>query len=156
MKKLIVISFFVVSYITSFSQITQGEHNIIVEAIEEIELEKSETSVDHSHLRGKILSLIKDSKFEELLVIFSQKGFSGSRKITYENEEWIGTESLKTQEEFLSFIKDIKSTLPNNTKLDPTKIEYDLDHFTGNHYIVELYEYINTKGEKMELFIPMI
>lgn len=154
MKKLIAL-FLAISTIStlSYSQITQEESNTIIEAIGEIEFEKSEMSVDHLHLRGKILSMIKDSKFDELLEIFTQKGFSSSGKITYSNNVWEGVDEFETPEEFLSFIKDIKSTIPNKIKLDPTKIEYDLDHFTGNHYIVELYEYINTKGEKMELFI---
>jgi hypothetical protein len=134
MKKLIALFLVISSTSTvSYSQIIQEERNVIIE--------------------GKVLSMIKDSRFDELLEIFNQKGFSGSRKIIYRGEKWSGDEDLETQEEFLSFIKDIKSTLPNKIKLEPTKIEYDLDHFTGNHYIVELYEFINTKGEKMELFI---
>jgi hypothetical protein len=154
MKKLIAL-FLVISSTSavSYSQIIQEERNVIIEAIGEVEFEKSETSIDHLHLRGKILSMIKDSRFDELVEIFNQKGFSTSTKTIYRNEKWSGDKDLKTKEEFLSFIKDIKSTLPNKIKLEPTKIEYDLDLFTGNHYIVELYEYINTKGEKMELFV---
>jgi hypothetical protein len=154
MKKLIAL-FLVISSISevSYTQITQEERNVIIEGIGEVEFEKSEISIDHLHLRGKVLYMIKDSRFDELLEIFNQKGFSTSTKTIYRNEKWSGDKDLKTKEEFLSFIKEIKSTLPNKIKLEPTKIEYDLDLFTGNQYIVELYEYINTKGEKMELFI---
>lgn len=141
------------SFTVTYAQITEEERNTIVEAIGEIEFEKSEKSVDHLHLRDKMLSMIKDSKFDELLEIFNQKGFSSSGKITYRNNVWEGVDEFETPEGFLSFLKEIKSTIPHKIKLEPTKIEYDLDHFTGNHYIVELYEYMNTKGEKMELFV---
>jgi hypothetical protein len=154
MKKLIALFLILTTSFTfTYSQITEEERNTIIEAIEEVEFEKFEMSLDHLHLRGKILSMIKESKFDELLEIFNQKGFSSSGKIIYRNNEWKGVDEFETPEEFLSFLKDIQSTIPHKIKLEPTKIEYDLDHFTGNHYIVELYEYINTKGEKMELFI---
>lgn len=95
--------------------------------------------------------MIKDSKFDELLEIFNQKNFSSSGKITYSNNVWEGVDEFETPEEFLSFIKEIKSTMPNKIKLEPTKIKEDV--LFGDHSIVELYEYVNTKGEKMELFV---
>jgi hypothetical protein len=96
--------------------------------------------------------MIKDSRFDELLEIFNQKDFDNSAKIVYETPTTNWVEIIETSEEFLSFMKEIKSTIPNKIKLEPTEIKEDSYHW-GDNSIVELYEYINTKGEKIELFV---
>jgi hypothetical protein len=145
MKKLIALFLIISSYTVSYSQVVE-------EAVGEIVFEKWEMSVNHLHLRGKVLSMIKDSRFDELLEIFNQKDFDNSAKIVYETPTTNWVEIIETSEEFLSFMKEIKSTIPNKIKLEPTEIKEDSYHW-GDNSIVELYEYINTKGEKIELFV---
>lgn len=78
------------------NNITRESYSQVVEeAIQEVTIEKRETSVDHLHLRSKVLSMIQDSKFDELLEIFNQKefikvGLSGCTKIIYRNGIWKG------------------------------------------------------------------
>ena len=144
------------------NNITRESYSQVVEeAIQEVTIEKRETSVDHLYLRSKVLSMIRDSKFDELLEIFNQKefikeGLSGCTKIIYRNGIWKGQKDAETPEEFLSFINEIKSTLPDDIELIPTKIEDDgLDPW-GDHQIFETYEYISTKGEKIEFYVGFI
>ena len=144
------------------NNITRESYSQVVEeAIQEVTIEKRETSVDHLHLRSKVLSMIRDSKFDELLEIFNQKefikeGLSGCTKIIYRNGIWKGQKDAETPEEFLSFIKEIKSTLPNGIELIPTKVEDDGIDPWGNHQIFETYEYINIKGEKIKFYVGFI
>jgi hypothetical protein len=153
MKKLIALFLIISSYTVSYSQVVE-------EAIQEVTIEKRETSVDHLHLRSKVPSMIQDSRFDELLEIFNQKefikeGLSGSTKIIYRNGIWKGQKDAETPEEFLSFIKEIKSTLPNGIKLIPIKVEEESDPW-GNNQIFETYEYLSNKGEKIEFYVGFI
>jgi hypothetical protein len=137
------------------------ESQVIEEAIQEVTIEKRETSLDHLHLRSKVPSMIQDSRFDELLEIFNQKefikeGLSGSSKIIYINGIWKGQKDAETPEEFLSFIKEIKSTIPDEIELIPTSVEDDGIDPWGDHQIFETYEYINTKGEKIEFYVGFI
>jgi hypothetical protein len=134
----------------SFQSYAQTE--VVEEAIGEMTFEKWEMSADHLHLRGKVLAMIKDSRFDELLEIFNQKDFGSSGKIVYETRSANWVNNIETSEEFLLFLKEIQSTLPKKIKLTPTDIKEE-SYPWGDYSIVELYEYINTKGEKMELFV---
>jgi hypothetical protein len=134
----------------SFQSYAQTE--VVEEAIGEMIFEKWEMSADHLHLRGEVLSMIRDSKFNDLLDIFNQKDFGNSAKIVYNTRSSNWVNILETPEEFLLFLKEIQSTLPKNIKLTPTDIKEE-SYPWGDYSIVELYEYINTQGEKMELFV---
>jgi hypothetical protein len=155
MKKLI--SLFLI--ISTISKVSYSQ--VVEEAIQEMTIEKRETSLDHLYLRSKVLSMIRDSKFDELLEIFNQKefikeGLSGCTKIIYRNGIWKGQKDAETPEEFLSFINEIKSTLPDEIELIPTKIEDDGPDPWGDHQIFETYEYINTKSEKIEFYVGFV
>ena len=142
-------------FLIIFTISTVSYSQVVEEAIQEVTMEKTEVSVDHLHLRYKVPSMIQDSRFDELLEIFNLKGFSTSSKIIYRNGIWKGQEDAETSEEFLSFMKEIKSTLPNGIKLIPIKVEEESDPW-GDNFIFETYEYTNTKGEKIEFYAGFV
>jgi hypothetical protein len=114
MKKIILVWLISAIALTSIAQ----KESMISNSMSQIP--KTETYGDHTHLRGKLLELIKLGKIEDLSKIYTAPGFNHFSKSIHENGEWKSTIYDLTDSQILEVITEIRKSLPSQVKLAPT------------------------------------